>query len=493
MSEPYIPKAANGAAPFTLDHFKAWAYELELDNGEPWIVEPFFGAFLGDYFAGIPECWLVVPEGNTKTTSLAGLAIYLLEYRRRAGIPWAASSRDQAEIGYRQAEGFVLGSKRLKSFMKCQEGYRRIKNLDTAGRIQVFAADDNTGDGIIPTDAFLDELHRHRSLKLYRTWSGKLGKRGGQLATISTAGEPGGEFEETRARIRKSTPVVERSSCFTRCRSDRVVLHDWAVPEEGDVEDLALVKAANPFSGITIESLRAKRESPTMTLSHWRRFACNLPTRADEAAITEAEWYAAKTDEHIPEGLPKACGLDVAWKWDTTALVPFWWRDDEYRLLGPATILEPPRNGSMLDPERVKKALRDEHAKGPIHTLVMDTSRAEDIASWAESELGCTVVDRGQSNSFAIDDYDRFMEALRQGWLKHTGDQGLTEHCLNAIARTLEYGDTRFDRPKQARQVTNEAARRRVIDALTAAAMVHSVAVADNATVEAPEPWVMVA
>jgi hypothetical protein len=69
----------------------------------------------------------------------------------------------------------------------------------------------------------------------------------------------------------------------------------------------------------------------------------------------------------------------------------------------------------------------------------------------------------------------------------------LTEHCLNAIARTLEYGDTRFDRPKQARQVTNEAARRRVIDALTAAAMVHSVAVADNATVEAPEPWVMVA
>jgi hypothetical protein len=33
--------------------------------------------------------------------------------------------------------------------------------------------------------------------------AGKLLKRGGQIVTISTAGEPGGEFEDTRAHIRR--------------------------------------------------------------------------------------------------------------------------------------------------------------------------------------------------------------------------------------------------------------------------------------------------
>ena len=60
------------------------------------------------------------------------------------------------------------------------------------------------------------------------------------------------------------------------------------------------------------------------------------------------------------------------------------------------------------------------------------------------------------------------------GWLKHSGDAGLTRHALNAVARILPQGDARFDRPSQTRQSSEQD--RRVIDALTAAAMVHSFA-----------------
>ena len=74
----------------------------------------------------------------------------------------------------------------------------------------------------------------------------------------------------------------------------RLVLHEWALPEDGDPEDLDLVASANPLSMITVESLRAKRAAPSWTLAHWRRFVCNLPTRSVTAAITEAEWLAAK-------------------------------------------------------------------------------------------------------------------------------------------------------------------------------------------------------
>jgi phage terminase large subunit-like protein len=46
---------------------------------------------------------------------------------------------------------------------RCLEGYRRIRCDAMGSRIQVFASDDRTGDGVIPGGiAILDELHRHR-------------------------------------------------------------------------------------------------------------------------------------------------------------------------------------------------------------------------------------------------------------------------------------------------------------------------------------------
>jgi hypothetical protein len=118
----------------------------------------------------------------------------------------------------------------------------------------------------------------------------------------------------------------------------------------------------------------------------------------------------------------------------------------------------------------------------------MDMSRAEQLASWIESDIGAVVVDRSQTNTWATQDYDRFMEALRNGWLRHSGDEGLTKHALNAIARTLPFGDSRFDRPSQTRMAAEQD--RRVIDALTAASMAHGLA--SYPTVEpAGDPFVV--
>ena len=477
--------------PFTLPHFRAWAAGLILDTGGPWHLEPFQEAFIQDVFSGCPECWLVVPEENGKTTLVAGLALYHCEHRPRASVPVAASSREQAEILYRQAEGFVIRSDRLHEMVHspiqeakgkrktevprflCLEGYRRINHYG-GGRIQVFAADDRTGDGVIPTLGILDEMHRHRDLALYRTWVGKLTKRGGQVVGISTAGEPGSDFELTREKIRQAAEKVTRKGAFTRAASPRIVLHEWAVPEGSNVKNFRAVKAANPFSGITVPSLRDKFSSATMTLAHWRRFVCNVPTRAENAAIQEREWTKALASRQIPRGKPVSLGLDVAWKWDTTAAVPLWVRDPKYRQLGPASILVPPRDGTSLDPAKVETAIIAIHARNPIDTVVMDTNRAEQLAAWIESEIGAVVIDRPQSNVFAVQDYERFVEGLRQGQLKHSGDAGLTSHVLNAVARILPRGDARFDRPAQTRVSSEQD--RRVIDALTAAAMVNSFA-----------------
>jgi hypothetical protein len=115
----------------------------------------------------------------------------------------------------------------------------------------------------------------------------------------------------------------------------------------------------------------------------------------------------------------------------------------------------------------------------------MDPSQAMELARWIEQTIGTSVMLRKEMPSIAAENYQRFMEALRLGWLKHSGDQALTRHALNAIARTMTYGDTRFDRISQTRQGGDQE--RRVIDALTAAANVHAVATAQVQA--APEPW----
>ncbi len=477
--------------PFTLPHFRAWASDLILDTGESWRLEDFIEAFLADVFAGYPECWLVVPEGNTKTTTLAGLALYHTEFRPHASVPVAASSREQAEIMYRQAEGFVLRSPRMyekvHSAMQaakgkrkvevprflCLEGYRRINHFQ-GGRIQVFAADDRTGDGVIPTLGLLDELHRHRNLGLYRTWAGKLLKRDGQLVIISTAGEPGSDFEETRERLRQSGDI-EKDGCFTRAATARTVIHDWALPEKGDPEDFDQVKATNPFSGITVQDLSDKFNSPTMTIGHWRRFVCNLPTRSEYAAIQEAEWFKAQVRDDIPKGQDVWVGADLAFKWDTTALVPLWVRDEHYRLFGTPKILTPPRDGTSLDPSKIEQAFIEIHQRTPVHTVVMDPHQAVELAAWLEREIGCRVLEMNQTIPVQVDEYAQFMEALQRGWLKHAGDRELTRHVLNAIAKIQRGGDPIFERPVQSRRSVDEQDRR-VIDGLKAAAMVHRVA-----------------
>jgi phage terminase large subunit-like protein len=478
--------------PFTIPHFKAWAAELTLDNGEPWLLEPFQESFLRDVFAGFPVCWLVVPEGNGKTTTVAGLALYTIEHLDGAYVPVAASSREQAEWIYRQAEGFVFRNG-LRGTFRPLEGYRRIRCDEQGSRMQVMAADDRSGDGIIPGGlAILDELHRHKDLKLYRTWMGKLEKRNAQLVVISTAGEVGSEFELERTALRQGATKVARRSrgCFVRVekrlgRQRLAVLHEWAVPEGGDIEDLALVKLANPHAGVTADYLGRKRALPGMTVAHWSRFTCNLASRSEMAAVTEAEWHAAMTQEEIPAGEPIWAGLDLGWKHDTTALVPLWIRDADFRLFGPAEILVPPRNGNSLDPAKVEDALLRVHGRNPIHTVVMDMTSGEQLASWIEAELGATVIDRTQSNAMAALDYARFMEALRKGWLHHTGDPGLTQHVLNAIARILPGGDARFDRQHASRRGSTAMHAVRVIDALIAAAMAHTSAAAE---LREPEP-----
>jgi phage terminase large subunit-like protein len=490
--------AARRLEPFTVEHFRTYASVAVLDNGEPFDLEDFQREMAADIFAGYPEAWLVLPEGSGKTTFLALLGLYYGDYTPSAMIPIAAASREQAEIMYRQAEGLIARSDELRPRFRAYDGYRRIKCHRTHGRIQVFAADDRTGDGIIPVGiALLDELHRQRDLKLYRTWRGKLEKTGAQLAGISTAGEPGGEFEETRDRIKRTASSVRTScgGCHVRAVGEGIVLHDFAVPSVKQADDMDVVARANPRREMTAERLRRKRESPTMTREHWLRFVCNIATLAGGSAIQPEEWdRLAEPDLEIPEGVPRLGWLDLGWKIDTSALGVLAWESPERRLVTGVTVLPPPVDESdivasilrkqidygadtwVADPSAGAEQMIQLLEKGQHPLQTDDRLRAEhDLPPLDDVDVGpLGFIAHSQDNAPMSQAAARLDEAIRNGWLVHDGDRTLRSHVLNAVARSLGDAKWKYDRPAAAK---GERRKNYPIDALTGVEMGHNIAV----------------
>jgi hypothetical protein len=231
------------------------------------------------------------------------------------------------------------------------------------------------------------------------------------------------------------------------------------------------VKAANPLKAITVEELTAQFTSPTTDLGDWSRLKCNWPARSENAAVADLEWDQAEFAGDIPFGEHVGLGVDVAWKNDTFAIEPCE-RRKRLHLLGAPAILTPPRDGSMLHPDEVKIAFERMFARYAVDVVVMDMGRAEDIAAWIEDEHGARVIDWPVGNAQAATDYEAFVERLRNGTLKHTGDPQLRAHVMAAVTRSLPGDKHRFDR-----QVSSRGKRyqdERVIDALSAAAMINS-------------------
>ena len=122
--------------PFTLEHFRWWVEEneLTLEDGDDWRVEGFQERILDDIFAGFREVWAIIPEGNAKSTFFGGVALYHADHTRSPWVPIGAASRDQAEILFGQAGGFVYRSPKLQERFRVYEGYRKITNKVTGGR-----------------------------------------------------------------------------------------------------------------------------------------------------------------------------------------------------------------------------------------------------------------------------------------------------------------------------------------------------------------------
>jgi phage terminase large subunit-like protein len=472
------------AKPFTIGHFEKWAKTLILDSGELWKPEPFQLNFIEDVFSGAAENWLITPESNGKTTLLAGFGLYGLEFAEDAMIPIAASTRDQAKILYRQAKGFVRRGgldKRGKTWFEAYDGWRRIdlrghnernKRGTTLGSIEVHAADAAGADGVIPYPyAFLDELHRHKTLELYETWLGKRNKRGHQTVIISTAGAPGSDFEDARERIRSKAKVTKRGRAFIRAEAPGLVFHEHAVPEGADTNDLELVAEANPFSGVTIETLKAKKASLTMSEAHWRRFTCNIASQLEaELFISQSDWNKCLDAHEIEEGAHVCIGADGSRTWDTTVVA---WAtaladhiDVDCRVFSvrPEAAHHILHEGGKVDFGDVEAFLVDLFDKFHPLATAYDPRYLERSMEIVDVRLPSNAVIAVEPQTkHARDAYQALYTAVLEGKLRHKGDPVIAAHLANCAV----------DRDERTREIRRlrKIDPRKPIDAIPALAL----------------------
>ena len=376
---------------------------------------------------------------------MAALGLYHLLVTQDAECLIAASSRDQATILYEQAAGFVDRSPSLQRHVKVQRGYRMVRAIRGNGRIRVLAADVDTADGVIPTLALVDELHRHKSLSLYGVFRDGLGPRGGQMLTISTAGDSeASALGEMRAAAH-TLEDVKRDARHTVARSPNggFVLHEWALDREDDRADMRVVKMANPASWQSEEALRRRYESPSMLPAQWARFACGIWQATDDWWLRAEQWaQGARVGGLVPRERV-ALGFDGSRVGDSTALVACRLSD---ALLVPLAVWEAPegrhRDGSWEVPAgEVDAAVAAAMSTYTVLRGYFDPPLWQsDIERW-EQEFGAPAV-TGFHTARApmLPAVERFRTDLLAGEVGHNGDPRLTRHIMNARMREARGG-----------------------------------------------------
>ena len=283
-----------------LHHTKApWA-------GRPFVPSAWQAKWLREVFGTLnPDgrrkyrvTYLEVPKKNGKTTLTGGCLLKCLfdEDEEGGEVYSAAAKREQAGIMYSIMASMVRRSPRLMNFKgKPTRLYDRDKRIyvpATESFYQALSADANLEDGINPSAAACDELHRLRSRDMLDILEEGMAARSEPLLFILTTagGERSGPAWDTHEYAEKIIRGVATDPAFHATI--------YAAPTDAEPGSEKVWYACNPAlrEGILdIENVRgnyAKAKEVPAKMRQFRRLRLNQWVSGDEAWLDPAEWDA---------------------------------------------------------------------------------------------------------------------------------------------------------------------------------------------------------
>lgn len=297
------------------------------------------------------SAYVSVAKKNGKSFLIGGLPIYhlLMENELNPEAYGAAAAKDQAGLVFKAAARLVEANPDLKAELKVVPSTKRIVRRDGGGFYAVISADGDLQDGIEPSLAMRDEVHRWKTQRAETLRDvivkGQISRNEPLDIGITTAGA---EYESPMwwREYQHAKRVIDGS-----VQSESFYAKIWEADQkrvESDPEywkSLEARKAANPShealggflkdSAIAMEMQKAIDEPSERP--KYLRYHLNIPLKAQEDPIIDmAKWQLSGGDVDLrrwPEYdvdlliqkwglLERMCwiGVDASWTTDLTAL-----------------------------------------------------------------------------------------------------------------------------------------------------------------------------
>lgn len=314
----------------TLRHSKGeWAgrrFEL-LDWERNGFIYPVFGWKQKDGYRRIRRCEIWVPKKQGKSTSGAGLGLYLFCGDGEAGseVYSAATKRDQAALVHDEAIKMAKAAKLFGGRVKVNESSYVITHPRTMSKYATLSSEHKGAEGINAHGLIIDELHAWDNRKFWDSlrYAGS-GRRQPLMFILSTAGiydvESIGYQQYAYAKQWLAGDVEnQRFHAF-------IAEVDATKPYE--IDDPKVHKAANPSYGVTVDPDEMMAEAIDVKnrpsdRNNFDRYRLNRWVEAANPWLTHDRWDACAAEYAEDDLAGRRCfgGLDLSSTTDITAFV----------------------------------------------------------------------------------------------------------------------------------------------------------------------------
>lgn len=410
------------------------------------------------------ESLAALPRKNAKTTTVAGLGLYMLccDGEQGAQVYSAAFSRDQASLIYAPASKMAKRSKHLATRVDCIESTKRIVFKQTGSFLRAIPAEAANSHGFNASAVLFDELHTQRTRELYDVLKTSQGARRQPLfLSISTAGYD-------------RNGVCYEVWKYARAVRDGMVRDPQFLPmiyeiNEGEAwDDEATWKRVNPNLGVSISTdfLRAEfgraKQLPAYE-NTFRNLYLNQWTEQAIRWLPMELWDACNVTLPELSGEPCWCGLDLSTTRDITAfamvfrfgdayaVLPHFWipqdtasqkeREDlvpyrQWAQQGYVTLTE----GNTVDHARVRADINRFNERYNIQEIAIDRWNAAQITTELAGD-GLVVTQFGQGFASMSAPSKELERLVLAGTLIHGGNPVLRWMATNAARATDAAGN----------------------------------------------------
>lgn len=420
------------------------------------------------------KVYIEVARKNGKSTLLAAILIVLTFFDAEAGADGysAATTRDQARIVFKTAQEMIRKCQELRDRYGVDLLAHTIVQESSGSKIEALSADAHTLDGLNPHVAVVDEVHAHKSRKVWDVLETAQGARAQpMLIGITTAGDDiSGICYEIRTYVVKILDHV--------ATDDSTFGIVYTIDETDDWTTELAWRKANPNYGVSVypeylADLARKAIQTPAAQANFKTKHLDVWVSSNSALYSVEAWKACARPDLTREDLknfPCITGVDLASTNDLCSAYDVY-RDDSgdepvFYVLGrnyvPEDTIRASRiaqypgweeterliatPGDSTDYQRIEDDLL-ELAPPDRREVVLDKYQSRHLATRLQAE-GITVVELAMNVSTLSEPTKMLDVLMRRQRILHDGDP-LLEWAISNVVGHVDAKDNVYPRKER--------------------------------------------